>query len=1061
MEQTVSLLEHHMDNMERKSDDVARLFKNASTDLKTMVALSDTMEDALKGMTAQGKKFQQAVLKSKTWEDQRAAVKAMQEGFKQMAQQYASIPKTSAAAKRGLEDCSRILEEIKNKSGEMGDELVDSQKALRGLTAGFDHLARVVKGLEFGHMTRQIHGVSRALQAAGIGKGKTYAYATRGAELAANMREMKRSRIEENKSAFMAKRASVLADVEARYGKDAADPKRAEAMRKAMGISRFGRRMVASAEAAGGGAAAYGDMAEHGGTLGGYAMSRAAGTVESGIGMMGGAMAKAAPILAVLDLLRMAFDKTVEQNKAMEASLGKGGLFSAKAGSAGFMQARTALTPAGVGFTAMGLSFERNLKMAQAVVEGGYNIAELVTGERGKGPAGAQYMPGALGQFQQIAVGAGRVAGFSDQEGIQQIVKLLGQYRQTLSTSDDFFIRVARDSKAAGLSTAKYVQILDEVGGHFDRMNKSMSESVNVLRMLSRTGAVAGDSLQTMMDFFTQNPKTTFDTVAPKTFTAQQMGSIPGMRDAIDQAHGAALSAAIESANTALGDIPGMAKVMGSKDLAGKGMAGANSYLTEIQSQIGRSSVNETTKKNAREAIQLVRDNVNRMLGQRGGALTYATGESTFGSDLVNTMGDNITQMVSAGAMGAGGLANMMKGTMGANQRLALEGILQSVYGQGDFSKNLNAFQQSQRLAAADRIQTVQGSPEDAKKLVQELLKLQGFKAEFKTKGYTMSVVDAQKDSVKFLKENADKLAESVAYLKTTAVYQVKQAGMADKVTIGDKRQAELMGKVIGMQTQSSADIIAQAFSTWFNDIIGFLGKITMNLLKPSAADIAKTAAIFDDKKLQKEATRAQEVMSKRMEELAVQMASGKLTPEEFASAEEEYKDLGRKMDTIAKYDNADAKKTASLEDAREYERSIRLGEGAKAEADRRELMAQIAKVPGVTGTGAKTSKASEAMFFASGGRFGEMPGMQETLAANTKNIGSATAMKSILAIPGVSEALKSGALKMGTTDQGGLSITINNNYSAQYDPSTQGATNAGPQSSSGEQSPGQATPAQ
>jgi hypothetical protein len=1042
IERTLVLLEQHMSQSSKYGDDLSKIFKSATTDLKTMVALSESVEEAIKGMSAQSKKYQQAVLKSKTWEDQREALKAMQAGFKQMQAQYATIPKMSKVAERGFRDCADALKEMEHRTGEMGEDLIGAQKTLKGLTSDFDHLAKTVKGIEFGHMTRQLHGMSKALGAAGLG-GKTHAYATKGAEMAAKMRELTKERTDANKSAFMSKRKDALADVEAKYGKDTASPARAAALRKAMGVSWFNRKKFAAAEMAGGGEEAFGGLATHGGGMGGMMMSRAAGTVESGIGMMGGAMAKAAPVLAVLEALRMAFDKTVEQNKEMESGLGKGGLFTAKAGSAGFMQARQGLTPGGFGFTQMGLSFERNLKMAQAVVEGGYNIAELVTGERGKGAAGSQYMPGALGQFQQIAVGAGRVAGMGDAEGIQQTVKLLGQYRMTLETSNQFFVTVAKDSKAAGLSTTKYIQILDEASNHFDRMNKSMSESVNILRMLGRTGSIAGDDMQTMMDFFTQGSKTTFDTVAPKVFTSQQMTG--GMRDSLIDAHRTALQTSLDAAGDSLKKIPSMGALKSGKDLEAMGIKQANAYLTDMESQIASAKVmgpdgkmvdvDDITKQTNRSGLEAVRGYMQRLISQKGGAMSRAASQSIYGSDIADTMADNLTQVMSSSALAGGGLMKLMSGGMNAQEELGVQGVLEKVYGQGDPKASLDAFKQSQRNAAMGRIQDVQGNPKEAKALVGELLRLPGFKEEYKTKGYTMSLKEAAKDSAKFLKENANKLGESVSYLGTTADWQVKQAAKDQKPTKGDMMQAEKMGKVIGMQTQTSADVIANAFSTWFNDIIGFLGKITMGILKPSKADIAATAAIFDNTKLQKAAVRAQEVMGKRQDELAAQMASGKLSDEDFASAQKEYKALGDKLDDIAKYSSDDAKKTASLSDATDYQNEI-LGaikdptKQAHAEMNQRKIFAQIGKTAGVQGP--------------------RWVGDSETVP---------TAMWSqVSSMPGVADALKSGALTQKAT-AGGVQITVNNNYNASYDPSTQGSDSAGTPGSSGEASKGHATP--
>src|SRR5208282_5009096 len=94
--------------------------------------------------------------------------------------------------------------------------------------------------------------------------------------------------------------------------------------------------------------------------------------------------------------------------------------------------------------------------------------------------------------------------GLTDTEGVTELLKLLDQYSQTIASSERFFVQLNKDTQAAGVSTTKYLKIIDEVSGHFDRMNRSLEQTTDMMRDLSRYGAVSSESLKDMMDFLGQ-----------------------------------------------------------------------------------------------------------------------------------------------------------------------------------------------------------------------------------------------------------------------------------------------------------------------------------------------------------------------------------------------------------------------------------------------------------------------------------------------------------------------------------------------------------------------------
>ena len=1018
------------------ADDYVQTIVKGKNELKHMVALAEDMDSALKAMVAGSKKLQQAALKSKTYEDQKKMYVQMAKAFKAMEKRAKGNAQMEAAAKRGYEESTRALRDMWSEHGKMGNKLIENHKHVLDLISDFERLQKVAKGIQVSHIGRQVRGISQALGASGLTKGGVAARMEKHAELAVKMREMRKERLRGNRETFMARRADVLADVNKQYGTDPRSEARAQALAAAMGVPRRKRAAFVQAEKAGGRAENFGALAEHGTGAGGL-MSRVASGVEGGIGGLAAMLANpAAAILAELGTLALsAFDKAVEQNKAMETGLGKGGLFSAAPGSAGFMQARTALTPGGVGFTQMGMSFERNLKIAQAVVEGGYNIAELVTGERGKGPAGAGYMPGAMGQFQQIAMGAGRVAGFTDVEGVQQTMKLLGQYRATLKTSNEFFVAVARDSKAAGLSTGKYVQILDDMNAHFDRMNKSLGTSIGVLATLGRTGSVSADAMKGLLDFFTQGAKTTFEGVAQKTFSRQQMGLMPGMTKALDDRELRQINQSLDAASGAMHEV-GLGKLPGAEQLVGMGGAGLNRFVQERLFDIRRSSADEKLKQQAEDSLTLASKQATALIMERGGDLAYGTSQYFNQGDLVHTMAENISDVVTAGRLSGVGLKGIMApGDLTPEQRMAMGGALEKVLGK-DYAKGVASFQQAQSLAAGTRLTQAMDNEDQAKELVTQLVtRLPGFREEYKSKKFTNLAELNGKESVEYLKEMGGKLTAAVGYLDETAVFQMGQDKDNKTVTPADEKQALAMGRAIGMQTQTSADVIANAFSTWFNDIIGLLGKLAVHFLGISPEDQKTTKAMFESAQYQKDyATALEGVEEKLAAAAAAQVGFAKEDKLDEAEAErKKWEGLKAERDKIMAY--SDAASQSSLTPAEAQARLDYMAKAAgrqTAEEQKQNLSDLIAKSGGTP----ESETTGEGISYAP---------------ANPRMRMSNADFDRLSKIPQVSAALGAGALVAGH-DAGGVTLTIttNNNFNQNLGAPTPGQLPAGAPGTSG-----------
>jgi len=243
-------------------------------------------------------------------------------------------------------------------------------------------------------------------------------------------------------------------------------------------------------------------------------------------------------LTGVIESLSKLFTTYVQQNKDMEKNLGKGGLFTAGFADA-FSTARYALTPSmksPLENVSLGITYKRNLDLAGAIANGGYNVSGSL---RPDAPYAANMLPGANGGFmtgglglaQRSIFGAARIAGLSDTEGVEHLLKLLDKYGETLSTSERFFVQLNKDTSAAGISTTKYLKIIDEVSGHFDRMNKSLEATTDMMRNLSRYGTISSESLKDMMEFLQKGGTSQGADDMTKVFAA--MGEDPRMHKKI------------------------------------------------------------------------------------------------------------------------------------------------------------------------------------------------------------------------------------------------------------------------------------------------------------------------------------------------------------------------------------------------------------------------------------------------------------------------------------------------------------------------------------------------
>ena len=613
------------------------------------------------------------------------------------------------------------------------------------------------------------------------------------------------------------------------FGDDAEGAKGRGWLAKKMGFERgspkyeaFAKGELSIAQGKDAGAAYRGVMSEGGGGIEAFMQ-----TFESGIdGLMGAMEGLAVPLMAVAGvvmLLVAVFDTYAKQNQEIEKNLGKAGLFTQPGVGAGdaFMAARIAMNPnLSARGVALGSTFERNMGMAAAMAGAGYNVADTFTGPdiaNAEPGAGGAFMRGSLGEFQRTIMGVSRVAGLTDEEGAANLIKLLQEYRQTMASSEEFMNRLNKDTQAAGISTTKYLKIIDEVSGHFDKMGKSLEQVTGVMRELSRYGAVSGESLKDMMDFLTQGPTTEGN--LPQNIFSQMMTPTP-LLESSRKGEAAAVQDAVENANMEL-------KRLGLGEIDSRGMT-----PDQIRAAVGQKRQdimglkNAADQQTATDALKRVTDQLLHQRTVGGGAMTRGAGAMLFGEDLIQRSQNNFSKLDTVTSQFGASVDDLIKGNVSAQQMIGIKKLSSTL----DFDpiKAIGLLQQESqnRIREATTTEDPKQRKEFIKQLLIEIKRKGGLPTTLKGsqwEGFTGGLDDLAESMAKNGKDASDALAKNADTIAGTVE---TQTAITDKMRV-QQRAGTLQEKAsldqaadIGKNTQTVEDILKNIFKPLLTDLL-------------------------------------------------------------------------------------------------------------------------------------------------------------------------------------------------------------------------------------------------
>jgi hypothetical protein len=317
------------------------------------------------------------------------------------------------------------------------------------------------------------------------------------------------------------------------------------------------------------------------------------------------------------------FDGMIKSNQDIYSKMGTSGLFAGgQTGAAqAFQNVRTNLTP---GVNMYGQTQKINYEMVAAINKFGVGVSDLsdanndlthnIIGRAG-GPVG--------GGIASTVFGGARLAGLDTPQAVETIMKLLQQYHLSLEQTDSFFNKLNIDIKAAGLTSIKYIQILDEISGQFTHMARGVDTVTGALRGLGHTGLLTVEQLEDTM-------KGLFATKTTPEMGAYILSQMPqGVKDVMTASAKEGVDRSAQSAYDSLRDVY-TAKGLGRED--------AEKYMKEQ----GIGSAQDLIESEAarQRARQLANQEIANVGTERTGLVGTAIGQLTAGLESRTTVGN-------------------------------------------------------------------------------------------------------------------------------------------------------------------------------------------------------------------------------------------------------------------------------------------------------------------------------------------------------------------------------------------------------------------------------------
>jgi hypothetical protein len=514
-----------VERTEKAGDSLTKKYKDWGNELRQILVFSDDIEDSVKQITEYQKKMVREGIKAKDYKEVVAILKEMEKHNEIIVNKGVLSKQAGQLFERQVDGIRKAIKRLGTEmASTFNPDLVDEvMTPLVRMNKPILEVTKNLKGVRMTGLEQDIEGARKSLQHLFRMKDNTEKYrvfAKTGTEILKARKDREAGR----KDLFAARRAKIEASLP-KMGVDTEKFRRADGSLDRHAFRRHRDQMRVNAAKTNGlglfGSAIYNRstaseaMGQRPGVMtraGMDLLARGEGSIGRGVASYGASMLEGgaagiaeiagrfAPALAAVEMINSLFNKNQKMNSDVFNKLGTGGVLYGQPNSIDAIRnVRSNLN--GPLYSPLGIGYEKNLAIASAINEAGLstkNLAETNLGQNGQG-----FVNGSFGSFQRNVYMYGKAAGLSPDKTMEETLKLVTQYRQSLTATEGFFVTINKDVRTAGLTTTKYLQLIDDVNSHYERSNKLLEETVNTMRLLSVTGRNTADDLKEGMMMIT------------------------------------------------------------------------------------------------------------------------------------------------------------------------------------------------------------------------------------------------------------------------------------------------------------------------------------------------------------------------------------------------------------------------------------------------------------------------------------------------------------------------------------------------------------------------------
>lgn len=822
--QMVNDLDRALDSLADSSKKMSREFESIVDNLDDIVSRSTEIEKNYKDIVKVQKEIARiGKLDNISYKDMVATVAILNKKWQDL-EKTASNTKFYSAHKRGLEDINKKMTELNS----ISEEAWDKDKTTEYLN-GLKEVTRELDKFKF--YTRQavsfgdaMANIGRAANKATGGTNKFFQVFDKISATKARLRDAQSYLHEKRKDRILGAKEQRQA-----LGGEENFLKNYKSTRGGFS-GMVDRKLIDMAGKGAKGNLLFNLARQGGGSVISGIGSRVAGMAEGGLGSLMGIGSKLAGPMAIAGMMAQAYDANIERNKKIQELAG-GGIYG-KGANVGDVMTNMRKTLGSTDYTQqlMGYDFASNVDTMKSLIYSGRSVGDIT----GKDLGAISHQGAAVGFYgatMKNAIYGGTPVGLSTDESVKLQMKLLDEYQSTLQETTDFFKQINTGTKAAGISTSKYLEIIDSLNAGFDSMNKSLYTSVNLLGSLSRTGRLTGEKMKDVLTTVTGNQ------VQDTAYRMAAMQSLsPKMRE--DFVKGLRDDAAEQTKNMIA-------------NLHGVNVAPGETDLTKIEDAIEQAFKNKAIdQKTYQQYVENVSQARNRQRGQIGMAEALEKGDYQTAAGLAMAQGVGSKQ----GFMFTSGIAQLAARSTGisagdlfssdvtknaATNKAIMPVIMQLQRAGVDAQKFIDASRTIVSTASRDVMQQAKGGTLDedfAQRLIKELQDSGQLAKGTYTKEQAMGILSGATPL-----QNGRNIADALSELPgiRTALVSGPLSKLVDTMT--DTEQEKQRAN-IAQQTTTTAEAFARSFEYLFTRVVDVLQSI-LNALPFTGDKAAATAA--------------------------------------------------------------------------------------------------------------------------------------------------------------------------------------------------------------------------